>query len=156
MGQSFGHPPQRHQATKEDEASVKKFLIVATAALAAFFIALPAAAQTNREMQMQNHPCEGGPFMALDSLRNYFWMTFQARSTELKDIYREVFIKHYGIEDLDITNVYLFQSYMQKKLAVVSAKRVSGILCVVKVRNQLAIEIHADDLTEILTQEQTI
>ena len=156
MGQSFGDPAKCYQATKEDEVTVKKILIVATAALAAFFIALPAAAQTNNEVYEQ-HAC-GSVQNSLKALRQFFFSRWQARSAELHDLARDTYIKHHGIEDEGVTHVFIFQSMYFKKLAIVSVKQVGPekVMCIVKVDGRYHKEYTPDEIHAILSQEQPI
>ena len=108
-----------------------------------------AFAQTEGQVQYDNHPC-GTPDLSLDSLRMFFHHRWQARSAELHDIAREAWIQFHKSEDLGITKVLLFQSPMQKTYAVVSAKSIDNVMCVVKVKSQIALAYAPNRLHSIL------
>ena len=51
---------------------------------------------------------------------------------------------------LNITKVIVFQSPMQKTMAIVSAKPIDNIMCIVRVKAQLALAYTPEKLQEIL------
>ena len=107
------------------------------------------AAQTEGQVQYDNHPC-GHPSLSLDSMRMFFHHKWKARSAELHDQAREEWIKYHKIEDLGITKVLVFKSPVQRTMAVVSAKTIDNVMCIVKIKAQLALAYTPDKLQEIL------
>jgi len=108
-----------------------------------------AFAQTEGQVQYDNHPC-GHPNLSLDSMRMFFHHKWKARSAELHDQAREEWIKYHKIEDLGITKVLVFKSPVQRTMAVVSAKTIDNVMCIVKIKTQLALAYTPDKLHEIL------
>jgi hypothetical protein len=115
-----------------------------------FSCTLPVSAQTEGQIQYDNHPC-GFPTLSLDSIRMYFFHEWQARSAELHDLAREEWIRYHNVRDLGITKVLAFQSPMQRTIAVVSAKAIDNVMCIVKVKDELALAYTSEKLQEILS-----
>ena len=113
---------------------------------------LPLSAQTEGQVQYDNHPC-GTPDLSLDGLRMFFYHKWQARSAELHGLAREEWIRFHKIQDLGITKVLVFQSPMHSTYAVVSAKPIDDIMCVVKIKAQIALAYTPDKLHAILSKE---
>jgi len=113
---------------------------------------LPLSAQTEGQVQHDNHPC-GHPDLSLDNLRMFFHGKWQARSAELHGLAREEWIRFHKIQDLGITKVLVFQSPMHRTYAVVSAKPIDDIMCVVKIKAQIALAYTPDKLHAILSKE---
>lgn len=114
-----------------------------------FSCSLPLSAQTEGQVQYDNHPC-GYPDLSLDSIRMFFHHKWRASSAELHDIAREEWIRYHKIKDLNITKVIVFQSPMQKTMAIVSAKPIDNVMCIVRVKAQLALAYTPEKLQEIL------
>lgn len=125
------------------------------AAFAAFCLGLisSAAAQTEGQVQYDNHPC-GKPGFSLDNIRMFFHQAFRARHTELTSMARETYINHHEAHDLGITRVFVFQSRMHEKFAVVAAKKIDDIWCIVQLKDQLALEFSPEHLRDILSKQE--
>ena len=112
----------------------------------------------HKEIQ-QGHPCE---YAGLDlaNVTGFFMHQWHARFRDLKPDSVQRWIEHNGIEDSGVTLVRVFNSRLQAKLAVVSAKRAPvfngqefpTLHCIVKINGNLAMTHTGDELLEILSK----
>jgi len=120
-------------------------------ALAAFFLCGSPAAQTNNEVYEQN--C-GSVEEALDVLQQFFTGRWNARRRQLDYDAAQNYLNYHEIEG-DIS-VYVFQSRFFRDLAVVAARPVNDIMCIVKIDGRLHKEYSPDELHKILSTEKAI
>jgi len=128
-----------------------KSSVLLMVALAAFFYATPAATQT--EGQVYENAC-GRVGDALAVLEQYF-AQYAPRKAELNRSAAENYLTHHGI-DGDGVKVFIFQSHYFPKYAVVAAKYVDDILCIVRVKGRVHQEYSTDDLHEILNSDGSV
>tara|TARA_R100001086_G_scaffold194363_1_gene111277 strand:- start:241 stop:681 length:441 start_codon:yes stop_codon:yes gene_type:complete len=107
----------------------------------------------------QGHPCEY-PGLDLAQLTSFFLYKWNARYKDLTDEAVRAWVEHHDVQDRGIILVRIFQSHMQKKMAVVSARKASPLngqefptmRCVVKIDNQISKTYTSERLMEILSQ----
>ena len=128
-----------------------KSSVLLMVALAAFFYATPAATQT--EGQVYENSC-GRVGDALAVLEQYF-AQYAPRKAELNRSAAENYLAHHGI-DGDGVSVFIFQSHYFPKYAVVAAKAVGDILCIVRIKGRVHQEYSPDDLHEILNTNGSV
>ena len=107
---------------------VKKFVLLASVALAAFFFAIPpAASQENEHEQRQSSsPC--GQDKLLDGLTGFFKYRWQAQFVDLGPGPTQRFLEHNNLSDAEIALVRVFYSPHQRTVAVVTARRFTNYL----------------------------
>jgi len=114
-------------------------------------IGYKAVAQTNNEVYEQTCGAVGD---ALAVLQQFFEGRWNARRAELDYQAARNYLNYHDIED--DASVYVFQSRFFKDFAVVVARPVNDIMCIVKIDGRLHKEYPPDVLHKILSTEKAI
>ena len=107
----------------------------------------------------QGHPCEY-PGLDLSQLTSFFLYKWSARYKDLTKEAVQTWVEHHNLQDRGVVLVRIFQSRLQQKMAVVSARKASPLngqefptmRCVVKVNNQVAKAYSSEELAKILNR----
>ena len=120
-------------------------------AVAALFLCASPAAQTSNEVY--ENAC-GSVGDALVVLQQFFEGRWNARRAQLDDVAAHNYLVHHDIEE--DYSVYVFQSRFFKDFAVVVARPVDKVMCIVKIDGRLHKEYSPDELHKILSTEKAI
>lgn len=114
--------------------------------------------EDEHELRREIHPC-GTSRLELNSITSYFEQRWQAFWADLKVNAVASYVAHHNAEEHNIILVRVFRSYMQPKLAIVSAYRQVNFLngkplidmfCIVELDGTLSLEYSPDELQTIL------
>ena len=135
------------------------FILVMLSPVKAAAIQLIGSANPNHQSEVkQGHPCEY-PGLDLSQLTSFVLYKWNARYKDLTDNAVQTWVEHNDAQDMGIILVRIFQSQMQRKMAVVSARKASPLngqefptmRCVVKINNQIAKTHTSEELQAILS-----
>jgi len=135
------------------------FILVMLSPVKATATHLSGSSLPNHEQSIQQgHPCES-PYQDLSQLTSFFLYKWNARYKDLTDNAVQTWVEHNNVQDKGIILVRVFQSPMQRKMAVVSARKAGTfngqefprMLCVVKIDNQLSKTHTSVELQAILS-----
>jgi hypothetical protein len=135
------------------------FILVMLSPVKAAAIHLSGSSLPHSKVEIeQGHPCEY-PGLDLAQLTSFFLYKWNARYKDLTDDAVRTWVEYNKAQDMGIILVRIFQSHMQKKMAVVSARKASPLngqefptmRCVVKINNQLSKTHTSEELQAILS-----
>ena len=128
-------------------------------AFAALFYSTPVAAAVDEHIERKAlHPC-GEAGLDFKGLTGWFQYRWQASFRDLTDRSVDIWLRHHGLEDTDITVVRLFRSRQLPSVAVLHGRRfvnyldgkpLVDMLCIVRVKDVHVLEYPMKKIEEIL------
>ena len=135
------------------------FILIMLSSVKATATHLSGSSLPNHQSEVQQgHPCES-PYLDLSQLTSFFLYKWNARYKDLTDNAVQTWVEYNNAQDMGIILVRIFQSPMQRKMAVVSARKANPLngqefptmRCVVKMNNQIAKTHTPEELQDILS-----